>query len=225
MTHQKRMATSKRMPLGRKATKYLVCQSPGTHKKEESVSLVVALRDILQIVKTSRETKKILSTGDVLVNADTVKDHRFPIGFLDEISFPALKESYLVIYNQLGKFEFKKQTKAAQRPSRIIGKTMLSKGRTQLNLFAGKNIILDKDAGYKVGDSVVLDKNKVTSHFKLEKGAKVFLTAGKHMGHNAVVDEILDRVNLSTVQKIIVKIGKESIETAKEYAYVVGGDL
>ncbi|MBT7786473.1 hypothetical protein HN743_00175, partial [Candidatus Woesearchaeota archaeon] len=218
MTHQKRMATSKRMPLGRKATKYLVCQSPGTHKKEESVSLVVALRDILQIVKTSRETKKILSTGDVLVNADTVKDHRFPIGFLDEISFPALKESYLVIYNQLGKFEFKKQTKAAQRPSRIIGKTMLSKGRTQLNLFAGKNIILDKDAGYKVGDSVVLDKNKVTSHFKLEKGAKVFLTAGKHMGHNAVVDEILDRVNLSTVQKIIVKIGKESIETAKEYA-------
>jgi len=225
MTHQKRMATAKRMPLGRKATKYLVCQSPGTHKKEESVSLVVALRDILQIVKTSRETKKILSTGDVLVNADTVKDHRFPIGFLDEISFPALKESYLVIYNQLGKFEFKKQTKAAQRPSRIIGKTMLSKGRTQLNLFAGKNIILDKDAGYKVGDSVVLDKNKVTSHFKLEKGAKVFLTAGKHMGHNAVVDEILDRVNLSTVQKIIVKIGKESIETAKEYAYVVGGDL
>ena len=225
MSHQKRISATERMPLGRKATKYLVCPSPGTHKKIESIPLTIALRDILEITHTTRETKKILNAGSIMINGVPRKDHKLSLGFLDEISFKEIKDSYIVIYNQLGKFEIKKQNKSTQRVMRIIGKTCLSKGKTQINLFTGKNILVDKDLGYKVGDSVIIEKNKIIKHLKFEKGAKVFLTAGKHIGHNGVIENIKESKNWSEPKKVMIKTSRGTFETPKEYAYIVNGEL
>tara|TARA_Y100000310_G_scaffold324021_1_gene385291 strand:+ start:1641 stop:2300 length:660 start_codon:yes stop_codon:yes gene_type:complete len=219
------MSATERMPVGRKATKYLVCPSPGAHKKVESIPLTIALREMIGITQTSRETKKILNAGKVLINGVQRKDHKFALGFLDEISFTDIKDNYLVIYNQLGKFEIKKQEKLKSRAMRIVGKTRLSKGKTQINLFTGKNVLVDKDAGYKVGDSLIVDKNKITKHLKFEKGAKVFLTAGKHIGHNGVIENIKERKNWSEPKKVTVKTSHGTFETPKEYAYIVEGEL
>jgi small subunit ribosomal protein S4e len=225
MSHQKRLSATERIPLGRKATKYLICPTPGTHKKIESIPLAIVLRDILEITHTNRETKKALNAGKILINGVPRKDHRLPIGFLDEISFTDIKDRYIVVYNQLGKFEIKKQDKPQSRAMRIIGKTCLSKGKTQINLFTGKNILVDKDASYKVGDSVILEKNKITKHLKFEKGAKVFLTAGKHIGNNGVIESIKESKNWSEPKKVMVKTSQGTFETPKEYAYIIDGEL
>jgi ribosomal protein S4E len=129
------------------------------------------------------------------------------------------------VYNTLGKLELKKQDKKVTRAMKIIGKKILAKGKVQLNLFTGKNIILDKKADYSVGDSVVVDKEKVTKHLKFEKGAKVFLTSGKHIGHNGVIEEITETESWLQSKKILVKTKNGTFETSKECAYVLDGEL
>jgi len=225
MSHQKRLAASKRMPVERKkGTKYLTCPAPGPHKKAESLSVSFILRDILKVVETSREVKKTLNAKKVLINGNPIKDHKFPIGFLDEVTLPDTKENYLVTYNKLGKFEIKKQDKLQSRPLKIIGKKVLPKGKTQINLFTGKNILVSKDT-YKVGDSIITDGKKIIKHIKFEKGAKVFLTAGKHIGRNGTIEEIKPRKNWTQQQIVIVKSEKDTFETPKNYTYITDKEI
>ena len=225
MSHLKRISSSKRTSLERKGTTFLTCQSPGTHRKGESMALNVVMRDVLGLVDTTREAKKALHSEMVLVNGVPKKDHRLSVGFLDEITFTSSKDTYIMVYNTLGKLELKKQDKKVTRAMKIIGKKILAKGKVQLNLFTGKNIILDKKADYSVGDSVVVDKEKVTKHLKFEKGAKVFLTSGKHIGHNGVIEEITETESWLQSKKILVKTKNGTFETSKECAYVMDGEL
>ncbi|MBT4576872.1 hypothetical protein HOB91_00885 [Candidatus Woesearchaeota archaeon] len=225
MSHLKRISSSKRTSLERKGTTFLTCQSPGTHKKGESMALNVVMRDILGVVDTTREAKKALHSEMVLVNGVAKKDHRLSVGFLDEITFTSSKDTYTMVYNTLGKLEVRKQENKLTRAMKIIGKKTLAKGKIQLNLFTGKNIILDKKADYSVGDSVVVDKEKVTKHLKFEKGAKVFLISGKHIGYNGVIEEIKKTESWSQSKKIIIKTKNGTFETSKECAYVMDGEL
>lgn len=225
MSHQKRSSSSKKTLLTRKGTTFISCQSPGPHKKAESMPLNVVIRDILKLVETGREAKKSLNAGLIFVNGVAIKDHRFPIGFLDEISFTTSKDKHIVIYNTLGKLELKKQEKDIPKTMKVIGKKILHKGKTQINLFTGKNILLEKTNGYSVGDSIVIEKNKVVKHLKFEKGAKVFLTSGKQVGYNGVIEEIKKNKNWSQPKTIMVKTKNGIFETLKECAYVVDGEL
>ncbi len=225
MSHQKRISSSKRTLLARKGTTFVSCQSPGPHRKAESMPLNVVIRDILNLVETGREVKKSLNAGLILVNGVARTDHRFPIGFLDEISFTTSKDRYIVVYNTLGKLELKKQEKDHPKAMKVIGKKTLQKGKTQVNLHTGKNILLDKTKDYTVGDSLIVDKNKVVKHLKFEKGAKVFLTSGKHVGHNGVIEEIKKNESWSQPKTILVKTKKGTFETLRECAYVVDGEL
>jgi len=56
--HIHRLAAPKRYPILRKIAHYLIKVNPGPHSKKDSVPLLIALRDILKIVQTSREAKK-----------------------------------------------------------------------------------------------------------------------------------------------------------------------
>ncbi|MDP3916952.1 MAG: S4 domain-containing protein [Nanoarchaeota archaeon] len=225
MTYQKRLSASKRTPLERKGTKYIAVQSPGPHKKEESMSLVVVIRDILKLSETTREAKKILNAKKVMVDGIPRKDHRFPIGFLDEISFTGIEDRYIGVYNKVGKLEFKKITKTLPKPMMITGKKILQKGKIQVNLFKGMNILLDKKAEYKVGDSLIIEKNKVIKHLKFQKGANVFLIAGKHTGQNGVIENIKEQKDWTQPTMITVKTKAGVYDTPKEYAYVTDGEL
>ncbi len=225
MRHQKRIAASKRLPLPRKGAHYITSPSPGPHKRAESIPLSILLRDLLKLVDSSREVKILLNQGKILINGVARKDHRFPVGFLDVISFVDTSAKYFVTYNTLGKLEVKKLEKETPRALKIVGKTTLEKGKTQMNFFTGHNIILDKSKEYRVGDSVILDNNKIKKHLKFEKGANVFLTSGKHVGHSGIIQEIKKNKSWSQQKIIIVKTKSETFETPQEYAYVVDGEL
>ncbi len=225
MSHQKRINSTNRTLLARKGSKYIACQSSGAHKKAESMALSVVLRDILSLAKTRREVKNSLNAKEILINGVSIKDHRFAVGFLDEISFTTSKERYIVSYNTLGKLYLKEQTKEIAKPLRIQGKKVLSKGITQINLFGGRNILLKDAKNYSVGDSLILEKNKVKKHIKFEKGAKVFLTSGKHIGNNGTIEEIKENQTWSQPKMIVVKTKDGNYETLRDCAYVVDGEL
>ena len=102
------------------------------------------------------------------------------------------------------------------KPSKIIGKTMVS-GKLQLNLYDGKNLLVDKGE-YNTGDTLMisLPDQKIKSHLKLDKKSTIFLIGGKHIGEVGKVEDIIEN-------KIIYQDNAGNlVETLKAYAFVIG---
>jgi small subunit ribosomal protein S4e len=109
-----------------------------------------------------------------------------------------------------------KKEEMYKKPAKIIGKRIIKGGKSQINLYDGKNLIMNsKDAKpISVGDTLIINlkENKIENHIKLEKGALVFVVGGKHQGEKGKI--------ISIDGKIIVKNEKE-FEVAKQNIFVI----
>ena len=201
----------------KKNNKFITRPMPGAHSFELGMPLNLIIRDLLKYAKTNREVKKILNNKEVLVDCKIRKDCKFITGFMDTISIPKLKEHYRIILNKKGKLFLLPITEqeAKVKVCKIIGKKLV-KGKTQLNLYDSRNVLVDKD-DYKVGDSVIIELpgQKIKEHLKLEKGASVFIMGGKKIGIIWTVEDIAGR-------KIICKQNNTMFEVPFDYIFVVG---
>ncbi|PIY60250.1 hypothetical protein COY95_02775 [Candidatus Woesearchaeota archaeon CG_4_10_14_0_8_um_filter_47_5] len=110
------------------------------------------------------------------------------------------------------------QKEALLKPCKIVGKKTLRKGKVQLNLNDGRNIMVEKDT-YSTGDTLLLELpgQKIHDHFTLEKGAYVYLDGGKHTGRTGIVEKIDGNVLYFKPE------GENTlIETKKAFAIVLG---
>jgi small subunit ribosomal protein S4e len=216
--HLKRLAVPKTWDIKKKGRVFVARPHPGGHKAEYSVPLIVLFRDMMKRAKTVSEMKYILHNKEVLRNGVKLTDHKAPIGLLDVISIPELKEHNRVVFSTRGKLKSIQidDKEAKLLPSMIINKTSLKGGKTQINFSNGYNIIVEKDS-YKTGDVLVIDLSakKVAKHLKLAKGAQIYLIGGKHIGVTGTLEDIKGN-------KILFKHGKEVFETDRDYAFVVG---
>ena len=98
---------------------------------------------------------------------------------------------------------------------KIIGKTKLKNGQTQLNLHDGKNILSEEKV--QVGDSIVLSlpQKQLQEVLALRPGMAVFLIKGKHAGDIGKLKKIEE-------QEAIYSSAGKDVETAKDYLFVVG---
>jgi len=144
---------------------------------------------------------------------------------MDTLSIPSANLYFRIIYSNSGKFILHpiKKEEAETKPAKIIGKTVLKKNKLQINFYDGKNIITDKK-DYKVGDTLILQKNQIKKHVPLKEGASVYLTGGKHVGYSGKLKKIV-KLNGLAKDKVLITIGKETVETAKDYAFAVEGDI
>ncbi len=217
--HLKRIASPRTWIINRKQNVYITRPKPGAHKMEAGLPLGVILRDDLKLAATMAEAKKVLHNNDILVDGKRRKDYRYIVGLFDVISIPKINKSYRVIFNKKGKILFIEidQKEANFKVCQIVGKTVLAKGKIQLNLHDGKNILSDTPA--KVGDSVLLSLPdlKIKELLPLTKGATVFLTKGKHAGDVGSFKEF-------QAEDAIYVMGEKEIETARKYIFVIGKD-
>lgn len=222
--HLKRIPAPKNWMIKRKERKFITRPMPGPHKLNDSITLSILLKEFLKQAKTKKEVKYIINQNKILIDKVSRKDYRFPVGIMDIVEIPALKEKYMVLYNERGKFMLSPIKDASQKLLKIIGKTVLRSGRIQLNFDDGRNIIIPKNA-YAVGDTIVFDleNKKIKSHLKLEKDALIYLTEGSHKGRIGKLQKIEDKEG-SENQRIIFAVGKENLVTLKKYAFVIGKD-
>ena len=215
--HLSRLAMPKSWHIMKKGIKWVTRPKPGAHTFRLGMPLNVIMRDVIGLVQTTKEVKKILQDQEILIDGKRKRDHRLIVGFMDVISIPKIKKHFRIILTKKGKIAALeiKDAEAKIKPCRIKGKSQI-KGKIQLNLFDGKNILVDKGE-YKVGDSVLLElpKQKITETFKLEKGATVFLIGGKHIGETGTLEDIKKNI-------IVYKKKDETAETLKKYAFVIG---
>ncbi len=219
----KRLLAPSYWKIPKKSTKWTVSPRPGPHKKTESIPLQIIVRDILNLVETGKEAKTIINKGEILIDGNIKKDHAFPVGLMDVISIPRIKKYYIVLQSEKG-LELKEISEEESRKKicRINNKTLVNKGRMQLNLHDGKNLLVEKDV-YKTGDSVLIEipSQKVIEHLKMEKGSLGLITKGKNSGKMGTIKEIITTKSREP-NKIICKIENMEVKVRKNHVFVVG---
>jgi small subunit ribosomal protein S4e len=131
--HIKRTSIGKFWPIARKGTTFLAVAS---HDKNDSIPLVVVLRDILKLIKNKKELKRLINEKQIKVNQREIVEENYPINLFDVISLPAIKKSYRTLLSRKKKFTFEEITEkeAQTKVFKIISKKILRGKKTQLNL-------------------------------------------------------------------------------------------
>ena len=70
----KRLNTPAYLQIKRKHGKFFVKPSPGPHPSRFSLTLLHVLRDLLKIVDSHREAKKLIGLGNIKVDGKIVRD-------------------------------------------------------------------------------------------------------------------------------------------------------
>jgi len=224
--HIKRLAAPGFIPVKRKKIVWLTKQMPGPHNKKNYVSLAVLLRDILKIADSAKEVKNAIKNGNVLVDGKIVKEEKFPVGIMDNLTIPKLGKNYRIIIDKKGRLSLLEvnESKAKFKLCRIDRKITTKEGKLQISLHDGRTIFGDNS--YKIGDTVKLSipKQEVLNVLKLEQNAKCLIIKGKHSGEVAVVDEFYSG---SAARKAEAKlhVDNTSFITVKDYLFVVGDEL
>jgi len=237
MAHLKRHAMPAIWHLARKRKVFVVRPSPGPHPRDNCIPLQVVLRDILHYVENAGEAKKILNEGRVLVDKKTRKDIHYPLGLMDVLEIPDVKEQFRVGVNRKGLvLEKIPASEAGRKLCRVKNKTAVKGGMVQLNLHDGRNIIVEKKIHYRTGDSILIQLRdtshpmqrggeEILKHFKLEKGSYAVITAGRNTGVKGKIRDI--RVKKSMLEKstVILESEGKSIETLLDYVMVTGAGV
>lgn len=222
--HLKRIATPRTWVINRAKNTFIVRPNPGAHSLEMGLPLGIILRDNLHLASTMNEVKKILNNNEIMVDGKRRKDHRFIIGLFDVLSVPTSKKNYVTSLDKKGNIMVQEitESEAGIKIVKVVGKTIISKGKIQYNLHDGKNIISDTKA--KVGDSFVLTlpNLKIKETLPLQENMTVILTSGKHAGSIGSLKElnsteatyIVDKKEVATVRRHLFVIGDNKVRVS-----------
>lgn len=223
MTHQKRLSIPRSWKAGKKGYKWVSTTRPGPHSQARSLPLGIIIRDILKLVDNSREGKRILSEGKVLVDGIPRKDLRFPIGLFDVITLPLISETYRMFQDEKGRLVLHKlDATNVNKLCRINNKTTLKGGKVQLNLNDGTNILGSNEYGTKDSLILSLPDKQIVKHLQFKVGNLAMVVGGQHSGEIGKITEIKE-VKSSRHNTVAIS-GETDFETIEDYVIVIGED-
>ena len=216
MSYLKRYAAPRSWQLLRKENAYVMRPSPGAHPLEHSMPIGMLLKR-LGYASTTKEARRVMLTTEVMVDGRRIRDHKFPVGLMDTITLLNADEHFRVWIDGKARIILHKidGKQAKSKPCRVLGKRVIKGGKLQLNLSGGRNALMDK-SDVAIGDTVVMElpSQKITDTLKLEKGAIILLTAGRHAGSVGKVEDIAE-------ERVRFAIADRSEQTLTSYAFVI----
>ncbi len=206
--HLTRAQSSRKLPVKRKGTKYI---ARALSHKNESVPVVVAVRDILKLAGTAREVKYMIQKKLLKINGKEVKDMKESIRIFN--IFTAGGKNYRLSILPSKRF-FLSETNESKRVVKVVGKTLLKNGAVQLNLHDGTNI-LEKEKT-RINDSLEIDfSGKIVGKIAFEKGKNAFVFSGKSAGKFGKLEEV-------NGGKAKIKLEEKTVELNKSHLIVTG---
>lgn len=210
MSWMKRLSAPAHWPIEKKTAKFIVT-SRGPHSF--GIPLQVIIRDVLKYADTAKEAKKIITSGQVLVDGRKCKDIKFGIGLMDVIEIPGLSKSWRMLPQGL-----KEVSDSKVKICKITGKRNIKGNKLQLNMHDGRSIISDNS--YKTRDSVIIEipEQKIKQQLKFQEGMLALVIRGKRAGMLSEIEKIeKDRICLKAGEIpadaiIIVGKGKPAVE-------------
>lgn len=222
--HLKRFKAPKHWPIHPKENKWTIKPNAGPHAIEGSLPLLLIVRDILGVADNAREAKRIINNGEILVDGRIRKDFKYPVGFMDVIEIPKSEKVYRVLQDEKGRLILHPIAKenVEFKLCKIVDKTTIRGGKTQLNLHDGRNCLVE--AEYKVGDVVILKvpDQEVSDTIKFENGTIGLITGGKHIGEIGRIKEInITKSSMPNTVEMETE-DKKTFLTLKDYVFVMG---
>jgi len=231
--HLKRLVAPSIWPIPRKKFKWIVKPSPGPHQADYSIPLTIILRDILGYANNVREVRFILNNRMVLIDGVARRDPGFPVGIMDVISIPRTQEYYRILPDRSGRLILHRMSDAEARFKlcKIIGKTMLKKGRLQLNLHDGRNVLVKLsdpmhpvEDVYRVHDAlqISIPENTLMTHIPLKEGTLCLIVRGSNVGRTGHLIEKIPGSLTSHPKAILEDERGERFEALLEYVFPIG---
>jgi len=209
----------------RKTKRFVITVKPGSHPKKYSIPTAVLLRDTLKIVTTLREAKSSIYDGKVSVDGVKRKSLHHSIGLMDVVELENVPEVYRLVPKDGHVLKPLKidQAEKTKKLSKVISKTSIKGGKTQLGFHDGRSII--SDTVVNVGDSCLLEipKQKILDVIKLEQGCQAIITRGINAGQVGNIDKI-EEGTFSLPRRVLLALGERKIEIPTEMVMVVGKD-
>lgn len=199
----------------KKEVTWTISPSPGPHKKFECIPLAILIRNILNLAENLKEAKRIIRGGNIIVDGRIRKDYAFPVGLFDIISIPKIEKYYRVVPFEKGLrvIEIDK-SEANKKICKVVNKTVVKKGKIQLNLHDGKNLLFDNSVKTNYSLLLELPSLKVLDVLPFEVG-NLAITKKGFIGR---ISEY-DKKNRTVVLK---DENNNTYSTTIEYVYVIG---
>lgn len=222
--HMKRQMSPTFWPIHRKAAVWSVRPSPGPHPAKVSTPLTVVIRDFLGLAETAKEAKRIINEGKVKVDGKIRRNERYSIGLMDVLELPEADQRYRVLPAHGGRFVLHPISKAEidYKLCRIVGKTTIKGGKTQLNLHDGRNVLAEGES-YDVGDIVKLDVvgQVITDHIEFKPGVRVIITGGRSQGQFGILIDLGPEPGKKKTATIRTP-ENDDVRTLASYVFAVG---
>lgn len=221
--HLKRLAVPRTWSIPRKGSKWAPKVRPGAHAAADSIPLLTVVRDYLKLCDTGREASRIIGDRSVLVDGAVVTDTKRGVGLMDVISIPKTESNYRVVLDSRGRLRLVgiEKKDADWKLARIEDKTTVTKGRIQLNLHDGRNVVV-KEGAYKTGDTlkIKVPDQRIVETIELKQGNTAFVTGGEHVGEIATVESV--EVTQDPRANLVNLKGDKPFFTIKPYVFIVG---
>ena len=209
--------------ISRKNKRFAITVRPGSHSKAHSIPTAILLRDTLKIVTTLREAKSTIYGGKVTIDGVKRKSLHHSIGLMDVVELENISDVYRFVPKDSKILKPLKinETEKTKKLAKVVSKTSIKGGKTQLGCHDGRSMISDIDVN--VGDSCLLEipKQKILEVIKLEQGCQVIVTLGINAGQIGTVKKI-EEGTFSLPRRVLLELGKRKIEISTEMIMVVG---
>jgi len=228
--HLKRHPSPVYWPIHRKQNVWTVKPKAGSHPAEKCIPLLILIRNALNLAKTQREAKRIISERQIMVDGRFILEYDFPIGLMDVIEIPNLNVAYRVLPSQHEILILHKilEDEKTFKLLKITGKKTNKGGKIQLNLHDGQNLLIISEkttkAEYKTTDvlKVSISKKKILDHVQVIKGVPAIVTGGKNIGLWGKVSNITEgKGSHPSIVTLDVKKEKK-IQTPLENIFTIG---
>ena len=209
--------------ISRKNKRFAITVRPGSHSKAHSIPTAILLRDILKIVTTLREAKSTIYGGKVTIDGVKRKSLHHSIGLMDVVELENISDVYRFVPKDSKILKPLKinETEKTKKLAKVVSKTSIKGGKTQLGFHDGRSMISDIDVN--LGDSCLLEipKQKILEVIKLEQGCQVIVTRGINAGQIGTVKKI-EEGTFSLPRRVLLEFGERKIEISTEMIMVVG---
>jgi small subunit ribosomal protein S4e len=197
---------------------------------------VLVVREILGHADTAKEAIHIIHEGSVKVDSIIRKDHRYPVGLMDVVQIEKAGQMFRVLPkpNQGLSLIPISQKEAGFKLCKIVDKTTISKGRTQLNLHDGRNLILDTrtvsssqktGSEYAVGGTVQIGfpEQKLIKYVPFQVGNMGLVLDGHNEGYYGKIAAI-NEGSYARPKTVRIETTNFAFETPARYVIPIGTD-
>tara|TARA_B000000609_G_C24100610_1_gene308194 strand:- start:96 stop:593 length:498 start_codon:yes stop_codon:yes gene_type:complete len=143
------------------------------------------------------------------------------VGLMDVLTVG--DDHYRCVLDENGKLRYRSISakQSSSKLCRVVGKTTIRGGKTQVHLHDGRNITVDDANKYNSGDTLIisLPDQEVSGHHAFSEGVLAYLTGGSHIGSTAkVVSKDVKRSSKAN------EVQFEEFGTVADYVFVIGSE-